>query len=28
VLVRTPSGRSGWVARADLVDVVPTISVR
>ena len=28
VLVRTPSGRSGWVARADLADVVPTSSVR
>jgi len=28
VLIRTPSGRSGWVARADLADVVPATSVR
>ena len=28
VLIRTPSGHSGWVARADLADVVPTDSVR
>jgi len=28
VLVRTATGRSGWVARADLADVVPRRSVR
>ena len=28
VLVRTASGHSGWVARADLADVVPRRSVR
>jgi hypothetical protein len=28
VLVRTLAGRSGWVARADLADVVPETSVR
>jgi hypothetical protein len=28
VLVRAPSGREGWVARADLADVVPGIAVR
>ncbi len=28
VLVRTPAGRSGWAARADVADVVPRHSVR
>jgi uncharacterized protein YgiM (DUF1202 family) len=28
VLVRTAGGRSGWVARADLADVVPETAVR
>jgi tetratricopeptide (TPR) repeat protein len=28
VLVRTPAGRSGWAARADLADVVPKHTLR
>jgi hypothetical protein len=28
VLVRTPAGLSGWVARADVADVVPRQSLR
>jgi hypothetical protein len=28
VLVHTASGRSGWVARADIADVVPKAAVR